>query len=87
MENEIKKLSGGGMVFSGPEAVNVYSMIVLASGLDMYAKAKIIPNRHYTPSKMLAWAGKWTGKTFKRGQYAEAAIALRAKAQEVRSTF
>jgi len=62
--------------FSGPAAVNVFGMTVLASGLRMYAKCGMIPNRGYTPTKMLRAAETYTGKKFKRGQYLEAADAL-----------
>ena len=77
----------GGTVFTGPKAVSVFGMIALAAGLEMYAKYKVQPSKHYTPKKMLEWANMHTGQTFKRGQYMEAAAALRVAAKEKRSTF
>lgn len=73
-------------VFTG-DGVDVFAMLALASGLELYAKAKIIPNRAYTPTAMLKAANNWTGCKFRRGQYMMAAQALRAKAAEVRSTL
>lgn len=66
--------------FSGPAAVNVFAMKVLASGLTMYAKHKMIPNRGYTPARMLSGATQYTGKAYKRGEYLKAAEDLRALA-------
>ena len=78
--------SKGGTIFIG-QGVDVFAMLALASGLELYANAGIIPNRAYTPMSMLALANKWTGAKFKRGQYRSAAAALRAKACEVRVTL
>lgn len=62
--------------FSGPAAVNVFGMKVLASGLRLYAKTGMKPNRAYTPKAMLEAAGRYTGKTYKRGEYERAAADL-----------
>lgn len=59
--------------FNGPAAVNVFAMKVLASGLRLYAKTGMKPNRMYTPKAMLETATKYTGKAYKRGQYEQAA--------------
>ena len=66
----------GGTAFVGREAVNIYAAIVLKSGIGLYAKCGIRPNRHYTPTRMLAAAGAITGKKYKRGQYAQAVADL-----------
>jgi len=55
---------------------------ILASALEMYHKHKIKVNRAYTPSNMLQTATNITGEKFKRGQYLEAAKALRTYAEE-----
>lgn len=68
------------ITFDGPDAVSVYAMRVLASGLALYAKTGMIPNRAYTPTKMLSRASEYTGVRYKRGQYQEAADALVALA-------
>lgn len=69
--------------FVGPNAVNVYAMRVLSVGLEGYAKYGIVPNRAYTPTAMLQAAERWTGKKFKRGQYFEAAQAVRLAADDL----
>jgi hypothetical protein len=63
-------------VFAGPAAVNVFVAITLKSGINLYMKTGMKPNRMWTPSAMLAKAGQITGKTFKRGQYQQAIDAL-----------
>jgi len=67
--------------FNGPDAVNVYAMTVLASGLRMYATTKMIPNRAYTPKAMMAAAERHLGRKFKARDYEGAAAALREAAQ------
>lgn len=69
------------ITFNGADAVSVYAIRVLASGLALYAKTGMIPNRAYTPTKMLARASEYTGVRYKRGQYLEAADALIALAK------
>ena len=64
------------MQFTGPAAVNVFACKVLASGLRLYAKTGMQPNRAYTPTKMLKAAETYTGQKFKRGEYEKAAQAL-----------
>ena len=60
-------------VFSGREDVNMLIMITLKHGLTLYAKTGIKPNRAWTPTRMLAKASEFTGKSYKRGQYLQAA--------------
>jgi hypothetical protein len=79
--------SPGADSFVGERAVNVFAMITLAHGLKLYAKARIRPNRHYTPKNMMIWAERWTGQTFKKRAYAEAAEALLARAAAIRATL
>ena len=69
------------ITFNGPDAVSVYAIRVLASGLALYAKTGMVPNRAYTPTKMLSRAAEYTGVRYKRGQYLEAAEALIALAK------
>lgn len=64
--------------FSGKRGVDTFTAIVLKSGISLYAKTGMKPNRAYTPTAMLAKAGQITGKKFKRGQFAEAIAALDA---------
>lgn len=64
------------VVFSGKEGVATYRAIAIKGALRMYAKTGLKANRAYTPTAMLAAATEITGKTFKRGQYEEAAAAI-----------
>ena len=77
--------STGGSMYAGPDAVATFRAYVIASALDLYAKTGIKANRAYTPTAMLRVAKEITGKTFKRGQYAEAAAAIREWASLMRS--
>jgi len=67
--------------FNGPEAVSVYAMTVLASGLRLYAKTGMQPNRAYTPKAMMSAAERYTGRKFKARDYEGAAQALKDAAQ------
>lgn len=67
-----------------PQVVN-FQAIVIATALDLYAKTHIQVNRMYTPSAMLRTASRLTQIHFKRGQYSEAAKALRFFAKEGKS--
>ena len=58
-----------------------FQCLAIASALELYAKTGIKVNRAYTPTAMLATASHLTGKKFKRGQYVEAAAALREAAK------
>jgi len=60
------------VIFEGPEEVDVFRAITLKHGLKLYASVGIKPNRDWTPTAMLRTAGKITGHTYKRGQYAKA---------------
>jgi hypothetical protein len=62
--------------FSGEQGMLVYRARVIASGLRLYAKTKMKPNRAYTPTAMLKAASEMTGMTFKRGEYLRAAQEL-----------
>jgi hypothetical protein len=63
--------------FTG-NGVNLYGAASLKAALRLYASCGMRVNRAYTPTAMLAQAGRYTGMTFKRGQYAEAIAALQA---------
>lgn len=82
MQSQIVAHKSGGMSFTGRPAVSVFQCKVLASALRLYAKTGLKANRMYTPKNMLATAAALTGKTFKRGQYEEAAVALTELAEK-----
>jgi len=75
MADEIKSHPHGGMSFAG-RGVDVYRATVIASGLKLYAKTGIKPNRAYTPTAMMAAAREITGRKFKARDYMGASEAL-----------
>jgi hypothetical protein len=75
-DSEIKT-GPGGTTFAGPDAVALFRATSLASGLRLYAKTGMKPNRAWTPSAMLHAAGAITGKRYKRGQHQQAADDLK----------
>lgn len=62
--------------FTGKGGVSTYVAIALKSGMKLYAKTGIQPNRNWTPSAMLAKATEITGVKFKRGQHMKAVAEL-----------
>lgn len=70
--------------FSGENGMKVYTALVIASALDLYAKTGLRVNRAYTPTAMLAKANELTGHVYRRGQYAAAAAGLRELADRLR---
>jgi hypothetical protein len=77
----------GGTSFVGPDAVSCFAAFALASGLRLYAKTGLRPNRAYTPSAMLAAASRITGKRYKRGQHELAAADVQRWAEEMRDAL
>ena len=71
-------------VFEGPGVV-AFQCVAVAVALELYARTGIKAARAYTPGAMLATAARLTGEQFKRGQYAQAAAALRARAASIRA--
>lgn len=71
------KCGPGGTAFVGRDAVALFRATALASGLRLYAKSGMVPNRAWTPTAMLRAAGAITGKTYKRGQHTLAADDLK----------
>ena len=74
--------TAGGTSFTG-EHVNAYVCTALASGLRLYAKTGMKPNRAWTPKAMMAKAAELTGKKFGARDYEGAAAALKLKAEEI----
>lgn len=82
MKDEITyRESGDAQSFTGPGAVDVFVMAALATGLRLYAKTGIKPNRAWTPKAMMAAAERHTGQKFRSRDYEGAAAALSAKVQ------
>jgi hypothetical protein len=64
---------GQATAFVGKDAVNLYRAAHVKSALSMYAKHKMLMTRGATPNVLLTLATEYTGKTYKRGQHAQAA--------------
>ena len=63
-------------MFVGKSGVDTYRAIALRSGLSLYAKTKMKPNRAWTPSNMLRAASEITGMHYRRGDYLRAVTDL-----------
>lgn len=61
-------------VFQGADATRMYASHVLYVSLNMYARFKMLPTRGISATRMLELATTYTGKQYKRGQHAEAAV-------------
>ena len=61
------------------EDVPRFAMMTLRSAIKLYAKTGIRVNRSYTPTAMKRTVEKWTGETFKRGDWSAMIAALDAK--------
>ena len=86
MRDEITySADGNASSFSGPAAVNVYAMAVLASALRLYATSGIRVSRMYTPIRMMSAGRTYLGEDA-RGiaarDYAGMADALVARVQD-----
>ena len=64
--------------FVGEQGFETFRAIYLKTGLRLFAKTGMRPNRAWTPTAMLKAAGKITGKVYKRGQYDLAVTDLEA---------
>ena len=71
----------GATVFTGG-GVEVFRAKALASGLRLYARTRLKPNRMWSPSAMVQTAAQITGKKLKAKGYAGAADALDEWADE-----
>lgn len=65
---------GGAVIYTG-DATRLFQAKAIRAGLRA-CKIGMRVNRAYTPSACLRTAGNIVGKTFKRGQYDEAIVAL-----------
>jgi len=75
-ESKITKFSAG-TVFEGRDAVKLFNAAALKSALGLLALG-IAPTRGFTGKRGLAKATEYTGKPYKRGQYALAIADLQA---------
>lgn len=67
----------GGHVFVGGDQ-DIFRARLLASSLSIYASTGMRPTRRVGPTLMLKLASQYTGKAYKRGEYAQAVADLTA---------
>src|SRR4051812_28662227 len=75
-DNSQISVSPGGTCFEGRDGVALFRAIALRSGLRLYAKTGMRPNRMWTPTAMLQAATGYTGQKYRRGQHEKAAADL-----------
>ncbi len=68
----------GGTSFVGADAVKLFRAISMMSALSFYGKHKMVMTRGLSSTLMLQIAKEFTGKTYRRGQHAQAAEDVRA---------
>ena len=82
----ITAMAGGGVIATG-HGVTVYQALVVKNAIKMWLKHRVKANRAYTPTNMAATAGRITGKTYKRGQLAQAQADLEQWIQDQRAVL
>lgn len=70
--SEIVHHAGGAISISGRDAMYYYRALHVRMALSMWIKTGLRPTRGVGPTQMLALASEYTGKTYKRGQHAQA---------------
>ena len=73
--------------YVGEDATRAFQAIAIAHALKFYAKTGMKVNRMYTPTAMLKVATSITGKSYKRGAYAEAGDDLQKWADEMKAAL
>ena len=78
MSNSSIHISPSAITYSGPDAVNLYAVSALRSGLSLWLRTngKLKPHRSWTLHDALRVASKFTGQTYRASRPdAERAIA------------
>jgi hypothetical protein len=75
-ESYIKSISGGGTLFAGPDATELFRAATIRSAIGLLQKG-IQPTRGYTMKKALTAAAAITGKTYKRTESEQARTDLK----------
>jgi hypothetical protein len=87
MDSYIEARNGQCVSFVGGDATNYVRATILSTSLRLYAQSGIIPTRGVTATKMLKMATGYTGKTYKRGQYEQAATDVFKWASEMKAAL
>jgi hypothetical protein len=85
--SEIVHHAWGGTTFAGLDAVNLFRAVHVASALRVYARTGMKMTRGATPSVLLAIAREYTGKTYKRGEYLQAAEDVRVWVETMKAAL
>ncbi len=70
--------TASGTTIATGEGVNVFQAIVIKNAIKLYRATGMKANRAYTPTNMLATAGRIVGKNYKRGELEQAQTDLTA---------
>jgi hypothetical protein len=72
-------------LISTPEHIERFRLICLKQGLQMYSKFKMLPTKTVNATKLLKLASAATGKAYKRGQHAQAALDVAALVETLKA--
>jgi len=80
---------GGGVTLSGPDAMSMVRAITVKSGITMHLRTggRMMITRGWGITKLLAAAGGYTGKKYKRSQQQEAVDDLTVWIETMRSAI
>jgi hypothetical protein len=76
MSDSVVKVSAGGTMFAGPDAVNFFRAATLRSALGLL-KVGITPTRGLTMTKALKMVTPYTGQKYKRTEVDRASADLK----------
>lgn len=79
-------ISRGGTVYAGPDATELFACAVLRSAIGLLEKG-IQPTRGYTMKRALGACKRYTGKTYKRTQAAQAKADLTVWIETMKSAL
>ena len=85
-ESSITYTNGQGTSFVGLDAVEVFRAATLSSALGLL-KAGITPTRGLTAKKALAMVARYTGQSYKRGEFDRARADLKVWIETMKSAI
>lgn len=85
--SEIIHHASGGTTLAGPDAVNLYRALTLASALSLYARTGMKMTRGAGPAQMLAMAKEYTGKAYKRTELLQASVDVKTWADTMKAAL
>lgn len=85
-ESRIIHHDGGGVTFVGPDAVRVFQAAALSTGIGLLSRG-IKPRRDWTMKRALAAVTPYTGRTYKRTEWAQAQADLKVWIETMKSAI